>query len=67
MVSHKQWESREISLWINNDEFFHELARQTRSPRELLEILEMIGFSEIVGIKPTVENLRESWEDANDY
>ena len=66
MVSDKQWESREISLWVNNNESFHELARQTHSPEEMLEVLEMIGVSEIGGIKPTVENLRESWEDAND-
>ncbi len=65
-MTDKQWESREISMWANNNESFYTLARQTHSPEEMLEVLEMIGVSEIGGIKPTVENLRESWEDAND-
>ncbi len=65
-MTDNQWESQEISRWVNNDESFHTLARQTHSPEDMLEVLEMIGVSEIGGIKPTVENLRESWEDAND-
>ncbi len=65
-MTDNQWESQEISRWVNNDESFHTLARQTHSPEDMLEVLEMIGVSEIGGIKPTAENLRESWEDAND-
>ena len=66
MVSDNQWESNEISMWVNNDESLHELARQSESSNDFFDVLEMIGVSEIGGIKPTVENLRESWEDAND-
>ena len=65
-MSDNQWESREISMWVNNDESLHELARRSESSNDFFDVLEMIGVSEIGGIKPTVENLRESWEDAND-
>jgi hypothetical protein len=66
MVSDKQWESREISLWVNNDEGLHELARQSESSNDFFDVLEMIGVYQIGGIKITPQNVKESWEDAND-
>ena len=66
MVSDKVWESREISMWVNNVESLYELARGSWSPNHFLQVLEDYGISEIEGITLTAENLRESWEDAND-
>jgi len=66
MVSDKVWESREISLWVNNDESLYELARQSESSNDFFDVLEMIGVSHLGGIKITPWNVRESWEDAND-
>ena len=69
MVSDKQWEqweSQEISRWVNNDEYLHGLARQCSTSYGFFETLEMIGISEIGGVKLTYENVKESWEDAND-
>jgi len=60
----KQWESNEISLWINNDEGFYRLARKSKSPKDLLERFEMLGFWKLAGIELTVENLKEAWQDA---
>ena len=65
-MSDNQWESNEISLWVNNDEYLHGLARQSESPNDFFDVLEMIGFYQIGGIKLTPQNVRESWEDAND-
>jgi len=65
-MASKCWESNEISMWVNNDEGLHELARQCSTSYGFFETLEMIGISEIEGITLTAENLRESWEDAND-
>ena len=64
MVSDKQWESNEISMWVNNDESLHELARQSESSNDFFDVLEMIGVYQIGGIKITPQNVRESWEDA---
>ena len=66
MVSDKVWESNEISMWVNNDESLHELARQSESSNDFFDVLEMIGVYQIGGIKITPQNVRESWEDAND-
>lgn len=66
MVSDKVWESQEISMWVNNDESLHELARQSESSNDFFDVLEMIGVYQIGGIKITPQNVRESWEDAND-
>ena len=66
MVSDKQWESNEISMWVNNDESLHELARQSESSNDFFDMLEMIGVYQIGGIKITPQNVKESWEDAND-
>jgi hypothetical protein len=43
MVSDKAWESNEISMWVNNDESLHELARQSESSNDFFDMLEMIG------------------------
>ena len=61
-----QWESREISLHVNNDEYLHGLARGSWSPKHFLYVLKSIGVSEIGGIYLTYQNVKESWEDAND-
>ena len=66
MVSDKQWESNEISMWVNNDESLHELARYCSDSNSFFEALENIGISEIGGIKLTPQNVRESWCDAKD-
>ena len=66
MVSDKQWESQEISRWVNNDEYLHGLARGSWSPKHFLYVLKSIGVSEIGGIYLTPQNVKESWEDAND-
>ena len=65
-MASKCWESNEISMWVNNDEGLHELARQSESSNDFFDVLEMIGISEIGGVKLTYQNVRESWEDAND-
>ena len=61
-----QWESNEISMWVNNDESLYELARQSESSNDFFDVLEMIGVYQIGGIKITPQNVKESWEDAND-
>ena len=66
MVSDKAWESREISMWVNNVESLYELARGSWSPKHFLYVLKSIGVSEIGGIYLTPQNVKESWEDAND-
>ena len=64
-MSDKVWESREISMWVNNDESLHGLARQSESSNDFFDVLEMIGVFQLGGIKITPQNVRESWEDAN--
>ena len=66
MVSDKVWESNEISMWVNNDESLHRLAQQSESSNDFFDVLEMIGVSHLGGIKITPQNVKESWEDAND-
>ena len=66
MVSDKQWESNEISMWVNNNESLHRLAQQSESSNDFFDVLEMIGVYQIGGIKITPQNVKESWEDAND-
>lgn len=61
----KAWESNEISLWVNNDEALHGLARKSRSPKQFLQVLTDFQVSEIGGIKLTLENIEESWNDAH--
>jgi len=65
-MSDNQWESNEISMWINNDESLHQLARQSESSNDFFDMLEMNGVSELGGITLTPCNVRESFEDAND-
>ena len=65
-MSDNQWESNEISMWINNDESLHELARSSESSNDFFDMLEMNGVSELGGIKLTPWNVKESFEDAND-
>ena len=65
-MTDNQWESQEISMWINNDESLHQLARQSESSNDFFDMLEMNGVSELGGIKLTPWNVRESFEDAND-
>ena len=65
-MSDNQWESQEISMWVNNDEYLHGLARRSESANDLFDVLEMMGIFQLGGIKLTSQNLRESWEDAND-
>ena len=65
-MSDNQWESNEISMWVNNDEYLHGLARGSWSPKHFLQVLKSIGVSEIGGIYLTPGNIEESWEDAND-
>ena len=64
-MSDKVWESREISMWVNNDESLHGLARQSESSNDFFDVLEMYGVFQLGGIKITPQNVRESWEDAN--
>ena len=65
-MTDNQWESNEISMWINNDESLHELARKSESANDFFDVLEMYGVSELGGITLTPWNVRESFEDAND-
>jgi len=65
-MTDNQWESNEISMWINNDESLHELARKSESANDFFDVLEMYGVSELGGITLTPQNVRESFEDAND-
>ena len=65
-MSDNQWESNEISMWVNNDESLHELARRSESANDFFDVLEMYGVSELGGIKLTPWNVKESFEDAND-
>tara|TARA_R100000234_G_scaffold165_1_gene122 strand:- start:1608 stop:1805 length:198 start_codon:yes stop_codon:yes gene_type:complete len=65
-MSDNQWESNEISMWVNNDESLHELARRSESANDFFDVLEMYGISELGGITLTPQNVRESFEDAND-
>ena len=65
-MSDNQWESREISMWVNNDEYLHGLARGSWSANHFLQVLENNNISEIGGITLTPCNVRESFEDAND-
>ena len=65
-MTDNQWESREISMWVNNDEYLHGLARRSESANDFFDVLEMYGVSELGGIKLTPWNVRESFEDAND-
>ena len=65
-MTSNQWESNEISMWINNDESLHELARRSESANDFFDVLEMMGVSELGGIKLTPWNVKESFEDAND-
>ena len=46
-MSDNQWESNEISMWINNDESLHQLARQSESSNDFFDMLEMNGVSEL--------------------
>ena len=65
-MSDNQWESREISMWVNNDEYLHGLARRSESANDFFDVLEMMGVSELGGITLTPQNVRESFDDAND-
>tara|TARA_Y100001963_G_scaffold54256_1_gene76018 strand:+ start:695 stop:892 length:198 start_codon:yes stop_codon:yes gene_type:complete len=65
-MTDKQWESQEIATWVVNDESLYRLARGSWSANHFLQQLENYGISEIGGITLTPENLRESFEDAND-
>ena len=65
-MSDNQWESQEIATWVVNDESLYRLARESSSAYGFFEALENYGFSEIGGITLTPENVRESFEDAND-
>ena len=65
-MTDNQWESNEISMWINNDESLHQLARRSESANDFFDVLEMNGVSELGGIKLTPWNVKESFEDAND-
>ena len=64
-MTDNQWESNEISMWVNNDESLHQLAQQSESSNDFFDVLEMIGVFQLGGIKLTPQNVRESWEDAN--
>jgi len=63
-MTDNQWESNEISMWVNNDEYLYGLARQSESSNDFFDVLEMIGIYQLGGIKLTPQNVRESWEDA---
>ena len=63
-MTDNQWESNEISMWVNNNEYLHGLARQSESSNDFFDVLEMVGVFQLGGIKLTPQNVRESWEDA---
>lgn len=63
-MSDKAWESNEISLWVNNDESLYRLARRSWNAWHFFKQLEMIGVYELGGVVLTLENVKESWEDA---
>lgn len=63
-MSHKVWESNEISLWVNNDESLYRLARTSWDAWHFFKQLEMIGVYELGGVVLTPENVKESWEVA---
>lgn len=63
-MTDNQWESNEISMWVNNDEYLYGLARQSESSNDFFDVLEMVGVFQLGGIKLTPQNVRESWEDA---
>jgi len=65
-MTDNQWESQEISMWVNNDESLHSLARRSESSNDFFDVLEMIGVFQLGNIKLTLHNVKESWEDAND-
>jgi len=65
-MTDNQWESQEISMWINNDESLYKLARRSESSNDFFDVLEMMGVFQLGGIKLTPQNVRESFEDAND-
>jgi len=65
-MTDNQWESNEISMWINNDESLHQLVRRSESANDFYDVHEMNGVLELGGIKLTPQNIRESFEDAND-
>ena len=65
-MSDNQWESQEIATWVVNDESLYQLATRSESSNDFFDILEMIGVFQLGGIKITPQNVRESWEDAND-
>ena len=65
-MTDKQWESQEIATWVVNDESLYQLARRSESSNDFFDVLEMIGVFQLGGIKITPQNVRESWEDAND-
>jgi len=65
-MTDNQWESREISLWVNNDESLYLLARRSESSYDFFEGLKKIGVFQLGNIKLTLLNVKESWEDAND-
>ena len=65
-MSDNQWESNEISMWVNNDESLYQLARRSESSNDFFDVLEMMGVFQLGGIKLTPCNVRESFEDAND-
>jgi hypothetical protein len=65
-MSDNQWESQEIATWVVNDESLYQLARRSESSNDFFDVLEMIGVFQLGGIKITPQNVRESWEDAND-
>ena len=60
----KDWESREISLWVNNDETLYRLARTSWDAWHFFKTLEMIGVYELGGVALTLENVKKSWQDA---
>ena len=64
-MTDNQWESQEISMWVNNDASLHSLARRSESSNDFFDVLEMIGVFQLGGIKLTPQNVKESWEDAN--
>lgn len=65
-MSDKAWESKEISLWVNNDEFLWRMARSSRNPWDFYQRLLDSGLTEIAKIPLTYQNLLEAWDDANE-